>query len=53
MIKVKIVCVNDDGKTEIVKCRKIEPATLSPGNIIVDEGEMILNVRDVIKIVDG
>jgi len=50
---MKIVCVNDDGKTEVIKCRKIEPATLSPGKIIVDEGERIVDIRDVIKIVEG
>jgi len=50
---MKIVYVNDEGNGAVITCRKIEPATLSPGNIIVDEGEMILDMRDVIKIIDG
>ena len=50
---MKIVCVDDNGKVETIKCRKIEPATLSPGKIIVDEGESIIDMRNVIKIVEG
>ena len=49
---MKILVVNDDGTTTIVKCRKIEPATLSVGKIIVDEDEVI-DLRNVIKIVEG
>jgi len=49
---MKIVCVNDEGKTEIIKCRKIEPATLSKFNIIVDE-DYVIDIRNVIKIVEG
>ena len=51
-MSMKIVIVNDEGKTEIRSCRKIEPATLSVGKIIVDEDEVI-DLRDVIKIVEG
>lgn len=47
---MKIVCVDDEGRTVIIKCRKIEPATLSVGKIIVDEDELI-DLRDVIAIV--
>lgn len=51
---MKIVYVNIEGKTAVITCQKIEPATLrSPGSIIVDEGEMVLDMRDVIKIIDG
>lgn len=49
---MKIVCVNDEGKRETLLCRKIEPATLSPGKIIVDEDRTI-DIRDVIMIVEG
>lgn len=47
---MKIICVNDDGTVTTVRCRKIEPATLKPGFIIVDEDEVI-DLRDVIAIV--
>ena len=49
---MKIMLVNDDGKVETIRCRKIEPATLSPGKIIVDECDTI-DLRDVIAIVEG
>ena len=49
---MKIMLVNDEGKVEYRSCRKIEPATLSPGKIIVDEDEVI-DLRDVIAIVEG
>lgn len=49
---MKIVCVNDEGKKETIKCRKVEPATLSSGKIIVDEDRTI-DIRDVIMIVEG
>ena len=47
---MKIVCVNDEGKVTIVECNKIEPATLAPGKIIVDEDEVI-DLQNIIKIV--
>lgn len=47
---MKIMLVNDEGKVEYRSCRKIEPATLSVGEIIVDEDEVI-DLRDVIAIV--
>lgn len=50
---MKIIMVNDDGNVEKIKCRKIEPATLSPGKIIVDEGEYVIDMRNIIKIVEG
>ncbi len=49
---MKIIYVNEEGKTVTIKCRKIEPATLSPWNIIVDEDDVI-DMRYVIKIVEG
>lgn len=49
---MKIVLVNNEGKTEVRSCRKIEPATLSVGKIIVDEDDVI-DLRDIIKIVEG
>ena len=49
---MKIICVNDDGTVTTVRCRKIEPATLKPGFIIVDE-DYTLDLRNVIKIVEG
>ena len=49
---MKIICVNDEGKTEVRKCRKIEPAILKPGYIIVDE-DYTIDLRDVMAIVEG
>lgn len=49
---MKIVCVNDEGQKEIIKCRKIEPATLAPGKLVIDECETI-DIRNVIMIVEG
>lgn len=48
---MKIICVDDEGRTVIIRCRKIEPATLKSGYIIVDEDEVI-DLRNVIKIVE-
>ena len=48
---MKIILVNDEGKVEYRSCRKIEPATLKSGYIIVDEDEVI-DLRNVIKIVE-
>ena len=48
-----IVCVDDNGKVEKIKCWKIEPATLSPGRIIVNEGESIIDICNVTAIVEG
>ena len=49
---MKVICVNDNGEVKTIKCRKVEPATLNPGKIIVDEDEVI-DLRNVIKIVEG
>lgn len=49
---MKIICVDDDGKVITIKCRKIEPATLAVGKIIIDEDDVI-DLRDVIRIVEG
>jgi len=49
---MKIKCVNDEGKTETIQCRKIEPATLAPGKLVIDECETI-DIRNVIMIVEG
>lgn len=49
---MKIVFVNEVGHTVTLRCRKIEPATLAPGRIIVDEDETI-DLRNVIKITEG
>ena len=35
---------------EVKRCRKIEPATLNPGKIIIDEDETV-DLREIIKIV--
>lgn len=44
-----IIMLDDEGKKVIKRCRKIEPATLSPGKIIVDEDDVI-DLRDVTMI---
>lgn len=50
---MKIIIVNDAGKVETIKCKKIEPATLSRDTrIIVDEGEHVINLADIIVITD-
>lgn len=49
---MKIWLIDDNGKVKIVRCRKIEPATLSPGKIIVDEDEVV-DLLDVVRIVEG
>ena len=48
---MKIIIVNDAGKTETITCRKIEPATLAPGRIIIDE-EKTISMADVVRIID-
>lgn len=48
---MKIKYVNDEGKVEVIQCRKIEPATLSNNKLIIDEDEVI-DMRNVIKITD-
>ena len=48
---MKCVLVNDEGNVEVINCKKIEPATLSPGKIIIDEGDSVIDIRDVLKIV--
>lgn len=51
---MKIITVNDRGEKEIIQCSKIEPATLSKkSRIIVDDGERVIDIIDVIKIVEG
>ena len=50
---MKIVLIDDEGNVTSIKCRKIEPATLREGKIIVDEGEHVIDLRDVMKIVEG
>lgn len=49
---MKIIYVDDDGQYVTIKCEKIEPAHLSLGKLIVDEGEKVIDLRDVERIVD-
>lgn len=51
---MKIITVNSQGQMETINCSKIEPATLSKkSRIIIDEGERVIDLLDVIKIVEG
>jgi len=51
---MKIITVDEHGKKEIIQCSKIEPAILSKKcRIIIDEGERVIDLMDVIKIVEG
>jgi len=50
---MKIILVNDKGEVEIVKCRKIERSHLNQRNLIIDEGERIIDISDVDRIVEG
>ena len=49
---LKILYMDNEGKIGIKRCRKIEPATLSRGQIIIDESE-VMDLRDVVMIVEG
>lgn len=48
---MKVIIVNDSGKVEKLVCKKIEPATMSPGRIIIDE-DTTISLADVLRIVD-
>ena len=49
---MKIILFEDVGKGKIVECRKIEPATISPGKLIIDE-EYTVDITNVLMIKDG
>lgn len=48
---MKVIILNDKGEREVIRCKKIEPATLSRGRIIIDE-ERTISLDDVLAIVD-
>ena len=48
---MKVIIINDDGQREVIRCRKIEPATLSRGRVIIDE-EHTVSLDDIVAIVD-
>lgn len=51
---MKIITVDRNGQKEVITCSKIEPAVLSKkSRIIIDEGERVIDLMDVIKIVEG
>ena len=52
---MRITVLHDDEKLEHIYCRKIEPAVLSEtkGDMIVDDGERIVNMKDVMCIFDN
>ena len=37
----------------VLTCEKIEFSVLQPGRIIVDDGEIVLDIADVVRIIDG
>lgn len=57
---MKVIICNDAGDIEKIRCRKIEPATaaINPETLkreprlVIDEGERVVNLLDVISIVD-
>lgn len=49
---MKIITVNDDGKTEVIKCRKIEPAILSRKTAIIVDEDRVIELADIVAIVD-
>ena len=48
---MKIIIINDKGEREVIRCKKIEPATLSRGRLVIDEDHTI-SLDDVLAIVD-
>ena len=48
---MKIIIINDAGEKEVITCRKIEPATLSRGRLIIDEDRAI-SLDDVLMIIN-
>ena len=49
---MKVITVNDAGKTEVIKCRKIEPATLSRKNQVIIDEDRVIDLADIIAIID-
>ena len=57
---MKIIIINDEGKREVIRCRKIEPATMAINpetlkhepRLVIDEGERVINLFDVTTIID-
>ena len=49
---MKVILVYDDGKVESVKCTKVEPSTLRPGIIIIDEGDRVVSIDNVVCVVE-
>ena len=57
---MKVIIINDAGDVEKIRCRKIEPATMAINpealkrqpRLILDEGERVVNLYDVVAIVD-
>ena len=46
---MKIILFEDVGKGKIVECQKVEPATMSPGKLIIDE-EYTVDITNVLMI---
>lgn len=49
---MKIITVDNTGKTATIECRKIEPATLASGNKIIIDECRVIDMADVVAIVN-
>lgn len=57
---MKIIIIDDTGNVEKIRCNKIEPATMAINpetlkrepQLIIDEGERVVHLFDVVAIVD-
>ena len=49
---MKVVLLEDVGNGKIIHCEKLEPATLNPGKMIVDE-EYTIDIGNILKIVNA
>ena len=49
---MKIVIIDDAGNREIIRCRKIEPATLSRDRQIIVDEDRVIDLADVLCIID-
>lgn len=54
---MKILTIDDNGNARTISCRVIEPATMSPGHIILDKGErddgiVLVPLADIVRITD-
>ena len=49
---MKVYIINDNGEREVIRCSKVEPSSLSRGRVIIDEGDRVINLDDIVAITD-